>query len=1255
MSTNTEKKIKTRLIHKHDIELNWNKAVNFIPLKGEIIVYDVDDIHTQERFKIGDGVNLVTNLPFVKNSSNIISSDLGGNNSNGIVKGFRFTKTTKDYDYQYNTHTSKKLEDGVNYGTYEQPIQTIKMYVDSIEGINTSNPYPVYSIFGFDKNGEPDRIHRGFITGKGVDDNGNYVILQTQSGEGALYKIFDDLANSHNQGYGENSIVMALIVEGGTIGSFEVIDDLNYFSQHTEGYKTTAGINAHAGGNESKALGYSSFATGNKSVARGERGFAINYKTQANGMETFAANDQTKANGKGAFATGEKTEANGNYSFTDGSKTKAIGDYSRAGGVGSEARGVGASAEGDNTKASSAYQHVQGKHNIEDAEDKYAHIVGNGHITEDGEIIKRNAHTIDWNGVGWFAQGVKVGGMSQEDGAEYLVTETDLDNVKNDLDDKINNKVNTDTFNIKTTELQTSINNKADKSSITSLQTELNKKASSTSVSNLQNELNKKVNIEDIFPKNIALTVSGNITGDKHTSLNNHTIISENDTVANYLEDGKISFKILANGNGVQTQNYPKLKVPIEPLTLQPGTYSKTTTYNTGVFKRLNMCGYYVNFITDELKETGNIIENQDYIVVTDTTVLNSIEIKTDYASGQWGPATQITDEGYLEINISIITDMTPELIGAGSKKDINRINEELNQKINRSEITNVYKFKGSVTTFDDLPTEDLTVGDVYNVLATDVNYAWSGTEWDSLGGSIEDQATKEQLDLKANKSDVYTKLEMETKLNKKANISDISSVFKYVGSVNTFDDLPYNIPIVADGFPVTEYGEPLDEYYYDYDENSKTITIHEDAWTYHHIVAVPIKPINMKAGYWVAGVSLYDESLSHMVGIDYAYLEYIDEFTAKFANECYNGFGHTDNSYSIGQALTYMYKPLETDITTNENGNMEGYTNVEVGHVYNILSTGINYAYSGDQWCPLSGAHIDVEAREDIKQLDEEVSNKANKSETYTKLEVNTKLNAKANLSDISSVYKFKASVDTFDNLPFEYHVVYDGGLPLTMDGEPLDESYYTYNLETKTLELKGNYNSVILIPIKKLNLTKGTYGSTNPTFNSSSEQYVYVVTEDLISNEIRYYPFFGDSVIHNDIAIKYIEVDGYVSCKLTNGDLMVSITKSSPDMYSYDEEWWESYQTEEFTPGITIGSVYNVLDTGLNYAWTGAGWNELGNSIEDKEVKEQLELKADKLYVDDKIRDIASTYYTKEEVDNLIREAVQEYVQSAILNGEW
>lgn len=68
----SEKRINSRIIHKHAIESDWNKAINFIPLCGEIIVYDIDSTHDYERIKIGDGTTVVSLLPF---ANEIITND----------------------------------------------------------------------------------------------------------------------------------------------------------------------------------------------------------------------------------------------------------------------------------------------------------------------------------------------------------------------------------------------------------------------------------------------------------------------------------------------------------------------------------------------------------------------------------------------------------------------------------------------------------------------------------------------------------------------------------------------------------------------------------------------------------------------------------------------------------------------------------------------------------------------------------------------------------------------------------------------------------------------------------------------------------------------------------------------------------------------------------------------------------------------------------------------------------------------------
>ena len=64
------KKLSTRIINKHATAEVWNRS-NFIPLQGELIIYDPGydstdgKTYRRERLKIGDGQHLVQELPFV--------------------------------------------------------------------------------------------------------------------------------------------------------------------------------------------------------------------------------------------------------------------------------------------------------------------------------------------------------------------------------------------------------------------------------------------------------------------------------------------------------------------------------------------------------------------------------------------------------------------------------------------------------------------------------------------------------------------------------------------------------------------------------------------------------------------------------------------------------------------------------------------------------------------------------------------------------------------------------------------------------------------------------------------------------------------------------------------------------------------------------------------------------------------------------------------------------------------------------------
>lgn len=168
-------------------------------------------------------------------------------------------------------------------------------------------------------------------------------------------------------------------------------------------------------GNPSGAkAGAFSLANGMDCTASGAYSHAEGYGTSATGSSSSHAEGiQTKATGQAAHAEGVNTEASGSIaSHAEGNGTKATEAMAHAEGYKTVGSGAGSHAEGNETKASGQFQHVQGKYNIEDTENKYAHIVGGG--TSDTD--RKNIHTLDWNGNAEFAGDVRTGnGASLDD------------------------------------------------------------------------------------------------------------------------------------------------------------------------------------------------------------------------------------------------------------------------------------------------------------------------------------------------------------------------------------------------------------------------------------------------------------------------------------------------------------------------------------------------------------------------------------------------------------------------------------------------------------------------------------------------------------------------------------------------------------------------------------------------------------------------------------------------------------------------
>ena len=185
---------------------------------------------------------------------------------------------------------------------------------------------------------------------------------------------------------------------------------------YENGKYLATGTHATIEGHNNRALGIAAHAEGEGVWANGHYTHAEGYGTKATGDFAHAEGVSSVASGQIAHAEGISTTASGAYSHSQGESTVASGHTSHA--------------EGKGTIAAGTVQHAQGMFNIEDTESKYLHIVGNG----SGDAHRSNAHTLDWNGNGWFKGDIKVGGTGQDDeNAKILATTEYVDSALNEV------------------------------------------------------------------------------------------------------------------------------------------------------------------------------------------------------------------------------------------------------------------------------------------------------------------------------------------------------------------------------------------------------------------------------------------------------------------------------------------------------------------------------------------------------------------------------------------------------------------------------------------------------------------------------------------------------------------------------------------------------------------------------------------------------------------------------------------------------
>lgn len=250
----------------------------------------------------------------------------------------------------------------------------------------------------------------------------------------------------------------------------------------------------------------------------------------------------------------------------------------------------------------------------------------------------------------------------------------------------------------------------------------------------------------------------------------------------------------------------------------------------------------------------------------------------------------------------------------------------------------------------------------------------------------------------------------------------------------------------------------------------------------------------------------------------------------------------------------------------------------------------------------------LDETIGNEVEQISEDLDNLSDEFYEY-KDQFDTALSKKADKSDITGVYTFGGSVETFDELGVAFEI------KLLPDGEPeyngtkcgtFDKS--TGKLVVDPVDDDDLYE--IVIPVKEVLLKAGYYAVVSDMNNG-----MYVSGITVSGYDLDDYCCPGKRVIRleNDVKVTQAKIIRHSSSPFLGceGDVVCTLIKVDEklvDPDSYDS-YNGSYATEEFNSILpVVGMVYNVRDTDINYAWTGTEWDALGGEHKDMEARAQI-----------------------------------------------
>jgi len=416
---------------------------------------------------------------------------------------------------------------------------------------------------------------------------------------------------------------------------------------------------------------------------------------------------------------------------------------------------------------------------------KYLDIRGLTHYTEKvKETVNNAAETLD----------TKINNTKDELNNTIDILDTKVDTEVTRLDTKIDNTATTLDTKIDTE--VTTLNTKVD-NEVTTLNTKIdaNKSETDEDISTLNTKVDTEVTRLDTKIDNSKSEIDGELE-----TLDNKitTLDTKVDTTATTLDTKIDTTKDELNSNidNVSTTLDTKIDSTKQELdgeieTLDTKVDTEATRLNNKIDTTATTLDTKINSTKQELDENISDLQDEDTKLEGDISNLKTkdseLESSITNLSNTKADKTEIpTVVSELDNDMNYIDNTVDDLVNYYDKSTVD------------SKIFSVYKYKGTVHSYNDLPRSELTVGDVYNIETADDthnikagdNVAWSGEDWDVLAGTV---------DL----SGYQTKIDSSHKLSSDL-VDDTNNTNKFVSSTDKTNwNAKYDKP--STGIPKTD------------------------------------------------------------------------------------------------------------------------------------------------------------------------------------------------------------------------------------------------------------------------------------------------------------------------------------------------------------------------------------------------------------------------------------------------------------------